>query len=75
MLTSGFSNAPISKCLVYGLVASSIAVSIADLKYYFWIEVIPHLWQYKQLWRMLLWQVRPSQSPDSEDQTAARFSR
>lgn len=58
MLSSGFNNAPISKILVGSLIASSIVVSIADLKYLFYINVVPHLWQYKQAWRLLVWQVR-----------------
>ena len=57
MLSSGFTNAPISKLLLFGTIASSIIVSITDSKYLFYIQVVPHLWQYKQAWRLLIWQV------------------
>lgn len=60
MLSSGFANAPISRILVGSVIASSIVVSIADIKYLFYIQVVPHLWQYKQAWRLLVWQVRPT---------------
>jgi len=56
MLSSGFTNAPISKLLLFGTIASSIIVSITDSKYLFYIQVVPHLWQYKQAWRLLIWQ-------------------
>ncbi|KZF24840.1 hypothetical protein L228DRAFT_243570 [Xylona heveae TC161] len=56
MLTSGFTNAPISKFLLFALVISSLLVSIADIKYLFYIRVVPHLWRYKQGWRLLVWQ-------------------
>lgn len=57
MLSSGFTNASVSKLLVFGITASSILVSITDSKYLFSIQVVPHLWRYKQAWRLLLWQV------------------
>ncbi len=57
MLSSGFTNAPVSKVLLFGLVASSIVVSVTDSKYYFWIQIVPHLWPYRQAWRILIWQV------------------
>ncbi|KAI9841619.1 MAG: hypothetical protein M1838_003491 [Thelocarpon superellum] len=56
MLTSGFTHAPVSRFLVFSLVTSSILVSITDIKYLFPIQVVPHLWQYGQLWRVLTWQ-------------------
>jgi hypothetical protein len=58
MLTSGFTNAPTSKFLVFAVIAASIAVSILDIKYLFYIHVVPHLWRYKQAWRLAIWQVR-----------------
>jgi len=57
MLTSGFTNAPISEFLVLFVIAASIIVSITDSKYLFYIQVVPHLWRYKQAWRLLVWQV------------------
>ncbi|KAI9777600.1 MAG: hypothetical protein M1839_008654 [Geoglossum umbratile] len=56
MLTSGFTNTPTTKLLLFGLVFSSILVSIRDSKHLFWIQVDPHLWRYRQAWRMLVWQ-------------------
>lgn len=57
MLTSGFTGAPASKFLVFFIVVSSIIASITDIKYLFYIQVVPHLWRYKQVWRLLIWQV------------------
>ncbi|MCJ1230859.1 hypothetical protein MMC12_007533 [Toensbergia leucococca] len=56
MLSSGFTNAPVSQFLLFGLIASSLIVSITDTKYLFYIQVVPHLWRYKQAWRLLTWQ-------------------
>ncbi len=57
MIASGFTAAPVSQFLFFGVIASSILVSITDTKYLFYIQVVPHLWQYKQAWRLLIWQV------------------
>lgn len=57
MLASGFTAAPVSQFLFFGVIASSILVSITDTKYLFYIQVVPHLWQYMQAWRLLIWQV------------------
>ena len=57
MLASGFTAAPVSQFLFFGVIASSILVSITDTKYLFHIQVVPHLWQYMQAWRLLIWQV------------------
>ncbi|KAI9800659.1 MAG: hypothetical protein M1825_003981 [Sarcosagium campestre] len=46
----------LSKLLVIAVVAVAIVVSITDTKYLFHIHVDPHLWQYKQWWRLLIWQ-------------------
>ncbi|EFW21413.1 conserved hypothetical protein [Coccidioides posadasii str. Silveira] len=56
MLASGFSNATLTKYTLVFIVSSSIAVSIADTKYLFYIQVVPHLWSYWQWWRVLIWQ-------------------
>ncbi|KAI9838270.1 MAG: hypothetical protein M1819_005538 [Sarea resinae] len=56
MLSSGFTNAPVSNYLLLYIVASSILVSLADYKYLFYIQVVPHLWRYWQAWRLLIWQ-------------------
>ena len=57
MLSSGFTNAPISRAVLFGVIATSVLASVTDSKYLFWIEVVPHLWPYKQAWRLLAWQV------------------
>ena len=58
MLSSGFANAPVSRFLVFSVAAVSIGVSITDVKHFFPIHVVPHLWQYRQWWRLLAYQVR-----------------
>jgi hypothetical protein len=57
MLSTGFSEAPVSRSLVYGIVGASILVSITDVKHYFYIQVDPHLWRYHQVWRILIYQL------------------
>ena len=57
MLSSGFTNAPITRILVIGTVAAAFLASITDTKYYFWIQARPHLFDYWQFWRLLTWQL------------------
>jgi hypothetical protein len=57
MLASGFTGTPVSKFLFFGLIATSLLVTITDSKYLFHIHVLTHLWRYKQFWRLLVWQV------------------
>ncbi|KAK8165378.1 hypothetical protein BKA80DRAFT_271217 [Phyllosticta citrichinensis] len=57
MLTSGFTNAPVSKFLVFYVVASALVASITDSQYLLWIQVVPHLWGHGQFWRVLTWQL------------------
>ena len=57
MLSSGFTNAPITRLLVIGTVLSAFLASITDTKYYFWIQPRPHLFDYWQFWRLLTWQL------------------
>lgn len=57
MLTSGFTNARVSRFLVFWVVTSALLASLMDTKYYIHIEVVPHLWVYGQFWRLLTWQV------------------
>lgn len=52
-----FTNAPVTRSLVYGLVGLSIAVSLLDIKHYFYILVDLHLWQFHQTWRALIYQL------------------
>ncbi|KAI5281505.1 hypothetical protein KEM54_003248 [Ascosphaera aggregata] len=56
MKGSSFLNAPLMKWMMIGVIASSIFVSIADAKYLLPILVVPHLWKYKQFWRLAVWQ-------------------
>jgi hypothetical protein len=56
MLSSGFADAPVSRALVYGIVMTSLLVSILDIKHYFYIQVDLHLWKYHQLWRIFIYQ-------------------
>ncbi|GIK03197.1 hypothetical protein Aspvir_007266 [Aspergillus viridinutans] len=57
MLTSGLTNAPITKLLLIYTIASSIALSILDIKHLAGIRVSPHLWPYAQFWRLATWQL------------------
>ncbi|KAI0809469.1 hypothetical protein GGR55DRAFT_679820 [Xylaria sp. FL0064] len=52
-----FTNAPVTRSLVYGLVAMSIAASLLDVKHYFYILVDLHLWRFHQTWRALIYQL------------------
>jgi hypothetical protein len=52
-----FTNAPVTRALVVGLVASSIAVSLFDIKHYFYILVDTHILRYHQTWRALIYQL------------------
>ena len=57
MLASGFTNAPVSRLLIIGIVITSLLASLTDNKYFIWIEVRPHLLDYLQFWRLLTWQI------------------
>ncbi|KAF2089343.1 hypothetical protein K490DRAFT_13120, partial [Saccharata proteae CBS 121410] len=56
MLTSGFTHAPISRILVFYLVAAALAASITDSQYLLYIQIDKHLWVHRQFWRGLTWQ-------------------
>lgn len=51
-----FANAPVTRSLVIGLVMTSIAASLFDVKHYFFILIDPHFLKYRQFWRMLSYQ-------------------
>ncbi|KAK5118794.1 hypothetical protein LTR62_000003 [Meristemomyces frigidus] len=55
MWASGFSNAPVSRALVIGVVLLPFLATLADAKYYMWLEVRPHLLDYHQFWRLFTW--------------------
>jgi membrane associated rhomboid family serine protease len=52
-----FTNAPVTRLLVLGLVSISIGASMLDVKHYFYISIDTHLWKYRQLWRLLAYQL------------------
>ncbi|KAI0535874.1 hypothetical protein GGR58DRAFT_477504 [Xylaria digitata] len=52
-----FANAPVTRSLVYGLIGVSIAVSLLDIKHYFYILVDLHIWRFHQAWRALIYQL------------------
>lgn len=41
---------------MFGIIASSILVSVTDTKHFFYIRAEPHIWTYNQLWRLWVWQ-------------------
>jgi hypothetical protein len=57
MISSGFTNAPVSQFLVYSTVIGAIVATITDTRYYLHLSVVPHIWEYRQFWRFLTWQV------------------
>ncbi|KAL2127415.1 hypothetical protein VTI74DRAFT_10766 [Chaetomium olivicolor] len=52
-----FASTPVTRTLVLGVVGSSIAASLFDIKHYFYISVGTHILQYRQTWRALVWQL------------------
>ncbi|KAI1171332.1 hypothetical protein F4777DRAFT_63902 [Nemania sp. FL0916] len=52
-----FTNAPVTRSLVYGLIGMSIAASLLDIKHYFYILVDLHIWRFHQSWRALIYQL------------------
>lgn len=52
-----FTNAPVTRLGVAGLVAVSIAASVLDVKHYFYILIDVHIWRYRQFWRLLAYQL------------------
>ncbi|KAL6708950.1 hypothetical protein ACN47E_002077 [Coniothyrium glycines] len=64
MLSSGFTNAPVSQCLVLCTVAGALLAAVTDTRYYLHIQVVPHFWQYGQFWRAVTWQVAYTNSTE-----------
>ncbi|KAF4126416.1 Eukaryotic integral membrane protein (DUF1751) [Geosmithia morbida] len=52
-----FTNTPVTRLLVIAVVAGSILASIVDAKHYFYILIDLHVWRYRQLWRLLTYQL------------------
>ena len=57
MLSSGFTYAPVSQVFFFGIIASSILISVTDSKPFFYISAVPLLWRHRQLWRLFTWQI------------------
>ncbi|KAF9700645.1 hypothetical protein EKO04_001417 [Ascochyta lentis] len=55
MISSGFTNAPVSQFIVFSTVIGSLVATTTDTRYYLPIAVVPHIWGYGQLWRFLTW--------------------
>jgi hypothetical protein len=56
MISSGFTNAPVSQFLVFSTVIGALVATITDTRYYIHISVVPHIWTYGQFWRFFTWQ-------------------
>jgi membrane associated rhomboid family serine protease len=52
-----FTNVPVTRTLVFGLISSSVLVSLFDVKHNFFILVDDHIWRYGQYWRALTYQL------------------
>ncbi|KAK4167432.1 hypothetical protein QBC43DRAFT_230778 [Cladorrhinum sp. PSN259] len=52
-----FTSTPVTRTLVVGLFAFSIAASLFDIKHYFYISIGTHILRYHQLWRFLTYQL------------------
>ncbi|KAF1845357.1 uncharacterized protein K460DRAFT_355186 [Cucurbitaria berberidis CBS 394.84] len=57
MISSGFTNAPVSQFLVFSTVIGAILATFTDTRYYLHIQVVPHIWSYRQFWRFATWQI------------------
>jgi len=57
MHASGFANAPVTRVLVIATVVISFLATLTDTKYYAWIDIRPHLFDYHQFWRLFTWQL------------------
>ena len=56
MLSSGFTNAPLTRILTFTTIALSFAASLTDTKPFLPLAIRPHLLDYHQYWRLLTWQ-------------------
>lgn len=52
-----FTNTPVTRLGVLGIVAGSILASVLDIKHYFYILLDTHIWRYRQFWRVLTYQL------------------
>lgn len=56
MHASGFVDAPVSKGFLALVLVGSIVVGLTETKSLFWVAIKPHLTDYSQFWRLLIWQ-------------------
>lgn len=61
---SGFTSAPATRLSLALIVATSIGASVLNVKPYLPIKVLPHLWPYLQLWRILSFQLAYTSSTE-----------
>ncbi|KZP13454.1 hypothetical protein FIBSPDRAFT_671483, partial [Athelia psychrophila] len=59
-----FEHAPITKGLMLGVAATSIVAGVFDVKHYLHLQLVPHLSQHHQYWRLLAHQLAFSNSSD-----------
>ncbi|CAI6096917.1 hypothetical protein V2G26_016131 [Clonostachys chloroleuca] len=52
-----FTNTPVTRLILLGIVSASTLASLLDIKHYFYILVDTHVWRYRQLWRFLIYQL------------------
>ncbi|OAL52343.1 hypothetical protein IQ07DRAFT_562795 [Pyrenochaeta sp. DS3sAY3a] len=55
MISSGFTNAPVSRFLVFSTVITALLATLTDTRYYVHLQVQPHIWGYGQFWRFGVW--------------------
>jgi hypothetical protein len=63
MISSGFTNAPVSQFLVFSTVIGALVATVTDTRYYVHLSVVPHIWTYGQFWRFLTWQASHTMFP------------
>lgn len=54
-MSSGFTNAPITRTLIIASITLSILISLTDTKPFLPLSIRPHLVHYTQFWRLLTW--------------------
>ena len=60
-----FTNAPVTRTIVSGVILSSVLGSLLDLKHYLYILTDLHIWQYHQLWRVFVFQLGYTNSSEA----------
>ncbi|KAK7204158.1 hypothetical protein BZA70DRAFT_290705 [Myxozyma melibiosi] len=52
----GFKHAPVTKLVIIFNISASIITSILGIKHYAFLQFVPHVWNWGQWWRLLVWQ-------------------